>query len=256
MWRRCHASRPPPGTAGSTPEVVEHGEGGAGDYEPLARYWLQIVESDLYRSYSPQFFEEIVPAPSGWTVEVGSGEGRVCRDLAARGHRTLGVELAPTLVHRAASAQPEGRYLRGDARRLPLPDACAGTVVSYCSLIDIDGMAQAVREMARILRPDGRLCICVTHPIADAGDMAFGEPGDPFVLRHPYAGGRPTDFTFRRASFTLRLRGWTYSVEEYARALEAAGLVIDRIREPVRRGKDGRDLRGIPIFLFLRARFA
>lgn len=235
---------------------MEHGEGGSGDFEPIAPFWLRVVEDDSYRAYSPLFFEEIVPRPAGWTVEVGCGEGRVCRDLAARGHRTLGVELSRTLLRQAASVQAGGRFVRGDARRLPLPDACATTVVSYCSLIDIDGMAQAVREMARILRPEGRLCICVTHPIADAGEMAFGPPDAPFELRHPYLGGRMTDFTFHRDSFTLRLRGWTYSIEEYAKALEAAGLLIDRLREPARPDADGHPSRRIPTFLFLRARFA
>jgi SAM-dependent methyltransferase len=213
-----------------------------------------VVEDDAYPDYSPLFFQEIVPAPTGWTVEVGCGEGRVCRDLSARGHRILGVELAPTLVRQAAVAQPEGRFVRGDARRLPLPDAVADTVVSYCSLIDIAGMPQAVIEMARILRRDGRLCICVTHPIADAGDMAFGERSAPFALRHPYLGARATDFTFHRDRFELRLRGWTYSIEEYSRALEAAGLVIERIREVARPDAEGRPTRHVPTFLFLRAR--
>jgi SAM-dependent methyltransferase len=214
-----------------------------------------VVEDDAYPVYSRVFFEEIVPAPTGWTVEVGCGEGRVCRDLAAHGHLTLGVELAPTLVHEAAVAQAGGRFVRGDARRLPLPDSFAGAVVTYCSLIDIDGMGRAVAEMARILRRDGRLCICVTHPIADAGDMAFGAPGAPFVLRHPYLGGRVTDSTFHRDGFGLRLKGWTYSIEEYSRALEAAGLVIERVREVARPDAEGRPTRHVPTFLFLRARF-
>ena len=215
-----------------------------------------MVEDDAYPAYSPVFFEEIVPDPTGWTVEVGCGEGRVCRDLAAHGHRTLGVELAPTLVRQAAAAQPGGCFVRGDARSLPLPDDFAATVVSYCSLIDIDGMAGAVAEMARVLRRDGRLCICVTHPIADAGDMAFGDAGAPFVLRHPYLGGRVTDFTFHREHFGLRLKGWTYSIEEYSRALEGAGLLIERLREVTRPNRQGRPARHVPTFLFLRARFA
>jgi len=89
-----------------------------------------VVEDDAYPAYSPVFFEETVPAPTGWTVEVGCGEGRVCRDLAARGHRTLGVELAPSLVEQAAAAQPGGCFVRGDARSFSLPDDFGSTVVS------------------------------------------------------------------------------------------------------------------------------
>jgi ubiquinone/menaquinone biosynthesis C-methylase UbiE len=42
-------------------------------------------------------------------------------------------------------------------------DASADLVVAYNSLMDVDDMPTTVREAARILRPGGRLRVCVTH---------------------------------------------------------------------------------------------
>jgi hypothetical protein len=38
--------------------------------------------------------------------------------------------------------------------------------------------------------------------------------------------------TFERDGLQVTLAGWRYSLEEYARALEDAGLLIERLREP------------------------
>jgi hypothetical protein len=43
-------------------------------------------------------------------------------------------------------------------------------------------MEAAVREAARVLETRGRLCVCVTHPITDAGAFASREPDAAFVI--------------------------------------------------------------------------
>ena len=73
--------------------------------------WTRSSKADAYRDNSAAFFA-VVPAPGRATLEVGCGEGRVCRDLSARGHRVIGVDLSPTLVERAAEADPDGRWQR------------------------------------------------------------------------------------------------------------------------------------------------
>jgi hypothetical protein len=43
------------------------------------------------------------------------------------------------------------------------------------------------------------------------------------------------DETVQRAGLTMRFRGFTHSIESYAWALEDAGLLIERLREPAQR---------------------
>jgi hypothetical protein len=53
----------------------------------------------------------------------------------------------------------------------------------------------------------------------------------------------------------MRFRGWTYTLEDYCAALESAGLVLERVREPRPGGASERfaKWRRVPLFLFFRA---
>jgi SAM-dependent methyltransferase len=204
-------------------------------FEGQAGSWLRWARTpghDAYWQYRDAFFEELLPAPGRLTLEVGCGEGRVARDLAARGHRVVALDASPTLAASAAAADPAGRYLVADAAALPFPDERFDLVVAYNSLMDVDDMPAAVAEAARVLRPGRPLCVCVTHPVADAGRFASTEPDAPFVIAGSYLGRHRVDEPFERDGLQMHFTGWRYPLEAYARALEDAGLLIDRLREP------------------------
>jgi SAM-dependent methyltransferase len=223
-------------------------------WETEAQNWIRWARKpghDAYWFYSPQFFE-LVPPPGRATLEVGCGEGRVCRDLAAVGHAVTGIDSAPTPLEAAREAHPEGRYLVADAAALPFRDGEFDLVVAYNSLMDVDDMPGAVREAARVLASGGRFCISVTHPLMDAARFESRNADAPLVLVESYFGRRRFEGTFERAGLTITFRGWCYPLEDYARALEEAGFLIELIREPRDPGEDARHRR-VPLFLWLRA---
>jgi SAM-dependent methyltransferase len=228
------------------------------DWEREAANWLAWARTpghDVYWHYRSAFFELVPPAGSA-TLEIGCGEGRVARDLAARGHRVTGVDAAPTLLEAAAEAHPEGRYLLADASELPFEDASFDLVVAYNSLMDVQDMPGAVREAARVLRPRGHLCVCVTHPLADAGRFAAEEDDAPFVIAGSYLESRRFEGRFERDGLEMTFRGWSYPLETYSRALEAADLHIEALREPPMPDGDADQARWrrVPMFLMFRAR--
>jgi SAM-dependent methyltransferase len=194
--------------------------------------WARTPGHDSYWLFRDLFFDAIVPAPAGLTLEVGCGEGRVARDLARLGHTVVALDASPTLLAEAAAADPTGRYLVADAAALPFPDGAFDTVVAYNSLMDVADMPAAVHEASRVLEPGGRLCVCVTHPTADAGRFQSKEPDAPFVIPGAYLGRHWIEDIFERDGLQVTFAGWRYSLEEYARALEDADLLIDRLREP------------------------
>lgn len=234
------------------------------DWEREAANWIAWARRpghDSYWYYRDSFFDQIVPRPGRCTLELGCGEGRVARDLAARGHHVVGVDTSPTLLRHAREADPEGAYVLGDARALPFADQTFDLVIAYNSLMDVDGLERAVREAARVLKSGRAFCISVTHPIPDAGQFAGREPEAPFVIPGSYLGRRRFEGTFERDGLTMTFRGWAYPLEAYSRALEEAGLVIERLREPsaseasrVRYGPSEERWRRIPLFLQLLAR--
>jgi SAM-dependent methyltransferase len=194
--------------------------------------WARTPGHDSYWVFRDLFFDAIVPTPGRLTLEVGCGEGRVARDLAQRRHTIVALDASPTLVAMAAAADPGGRYVLGDAAALPFADGSFDTVVAYNSLMDVDDMPAAVHEASRVLEPGGRLSVCVTHPTADAGKFESKGPDAPFVIPGSYLGRHRIEEPFERDGLQITFIGWRYSLEEYALALEDAGLLIERLREP------------------------
>jgi SAM-dependent methyltransferase len=234
----------------------------AGDWEREAENWVRWARTpghDEYWHYSESFFTQIVPAPGHATLEVGCGEGRVARDLARRGHTVTAVDAAPTLLRYAQEADPAGRYILADGAALPFPDGTFDLVVAYNSLMDIQDMPGAVREAARVLTSGGRFCICVTHPLPDAGYFDGEGPDAVFTIPGSYLGRRPFEGTAERDGLRMTFHGWCYALEDYARAFEAAELYIDRLREPaapaqvVAQQASYRRWQRVPLYLHLRA---
>ena len=89
--------------------------------------------------------------------------------------------------------------------------------------------------------------------------MGVGGPGSRFRALGPYLGKRPFKGVFERDGISITFEGWSYGLEQYFRALEGAGFLVERLREPVPVGlpESGKDLwrrsERIPMFLFARA---
>jgi SAM-dependent methyltransferase len=221
-------------------------------FEERAHGWLAWARTpghDAYWTYRDAFFD-LVPAPGAATLEVGCGEGRVARDLVARGHRVTGLDASPTLVSAAAQADPRSHYVVGPAEALPFDDGAFDLVVAYNSLMDVDDMPVAVRETARVLAPGGRLCACITHPLQTAGSWEHEDDDAPFVVSEAYLDRRRMDAPIERNNLHFTFESWCYPLEAYTRALEEAGLLIEAIREPADPA-GGRWAR-VPMFLMWR----
>jgi SAM-dependent methyltransferase len=217
--------------------------------------WARQPGHDAYWYYRDAFFA-LVPPPGRATLEVGCGEGRVARDLAARGHRVVAVDISPTLVVLAAEADAGSGYLLADGATLPFGTATFDLVVAYNSLMDVDDMPAVIKEIDRVLAPGGRLCVSITHPFTDAGRFSSREPDAAFVVERSYLATRPYEGTFERAGLRVSFRGWCYPFSAYAQALETVGLLIEALREPEPGPSAPPRLdryRRMPNFLFLRA---
>lgn len=107
------------------------------------------------------------PRPGAVLLDAGCGPGRLAVDLArARPDATVhGVDLAAgaieVAVARAARAglADRVRFLHADLAELPFPDATFDLVVSTISYHHWANVAPVVAELARVLRPDGRLWV-------------------------------------------------------------------------------------------------
>jgi len=221
--------------------------------------WARKPGFDSYWQYAKTFFE-LVPPPGERTLEVGCGEGRVSRDLAARGHHVFAVDTSQTLIQLAHDTDASIAYVRCDAAALPFQGESFDLIVFYNSLMDFDDMDASVAEAGRVLRPGGAFCAAITHPLQDAGRFASRNAGAPFVIEGAYLGDRRVvDAELERDGLHMHFKGWAYPLEAYARAMENAGLMIQALREPAMDSASPsidpsvERWRRIPVFLMWRA---
>jgi SAM-dependent methyltransferase len=216
--------------------------------------WARTPDHDAYWQYRHGFFDDIVPPPGRCTVEIGCGEGRVARDLQDRGHRVVAVDRSRRLLGYARDADPAGSFVLANAARLPIADASCDLVVAYNSLMDVSDMPATVREAARVLEPGGHLCVCITHPLSDAGGFVTSGAEPAFEITGSYFGRRKFEATFERDGLTMTFRGWSTALEEYMIAFERAGLLVEALREPRPVATDDRHApwNRVPLFLTMR----
>lgn len=92
-------------------------------------------------------------------LDVGSGTGRFTPALAHAFGPVTGIEPSVRMreIAQAQSVHPDVRYLAGSAGDMPVPSASADYVLMFLSWHHVQDKARAVRELARVLRPGGRL---------------------------------------------------------------------------------------------------
>jgi len=220
--------------------------------------WAQEPDHDSYWRFHRDLFFELVPPPSGRTLDVGCGEGRLARDLAALGHDVVGVDSSPTMLTAAREAAPEMELHLADAAALSFASASFELVVAFMSFQDVDDLAGAIREAARVLSPGGRLCVAIVHPLNSAGSFASRTATSPFTIDGSYLDESVTDETFERDGLAMRFVSRHRPLQTYTELLAANGLLLERLREPELpeagfNGEHGARWRRIPLFLHLRA---
>ena len=95
--------------------------------------------------------------PRGALVaDLACGTGQLCRALGRAGYRTIGVDSAAGMLARARGAD---RLIRADILDLPLAAASVDGVTSGFALRNVVDIARSIGEMARVVRPGGRVAV-------------------------------------------------------------------------------------------------
>jgi SAM-dependent methyltransferase len=115
--------------------------------------------------------------PGEAVLDVACGTGNASLPAARAGARVTGLDLTPELLERArALAAAEGldaAFVEGDAEALPFADASFDVVLSTFGVMFAPDAARAARELARVLRPGGRMVLCNWTREGETGEM-FG----------------------------------------------------------------------------------
>lgn len=226
-------------------------------WEAEARNWVDWARTpghDSYWKFHRDRFLDLLPAPSGLTLDLGCGEGRFPRDLKRLGYTVIGVDASSTLIEHARGADPAGDYRVADAANLPLADASVQLVTALLSLHDMDDMDGAIAEAGRVLVPGGRLCAAVVHPINSGGKFESSTPDAAFVMRESYFAERQYADAVERDGLRMTFTSRHRPLEAYFAALESTGLRVERLVEvPDTTVSPGDRWQRIPLFVHIRA---
>ncbi|NOT00705.1 MAG: methyltransferase domain-containing protein [Phycisphaerales bacterium] len=262
--------------------------------------WDDVADwyADLVGSGASDHHEEVVlpgvlrllaPHRGQSFLDVASGEGRLCRDLAALGVRCTGVDASAKLLaaarrgSRAIPVNDRPKFVEADARDLPgalvqgddfQPFDLAGCVLA---MMNIDPLEPVLQGVARCVKPGGRFVIVLLHP-------AFRSPGiTAWGWERGRKGGKPVMRQYRRVDSYLSplpraivmnpgraahgktpitTTTWHRPLQTYVESLVHAGFVVDALEEWTshrrsdpgpRAVEENRARREIPLFLALRA---
>ena len=101
------------------------------------------------------------PGP-GRLLDLGCGTGAHTVAFGGHGWDVTGVDASEDMLRRARARGLDG--VQADASMLPFEDASFDAAVSTWTHTDIDDFAAAVREVARVLRPEGPFVYVGGHP--------------------------------------------------------------------------------------------
>ena len=219
--------------------------GGVGSC-PAARRLLVLPRCVLRARSAPG-----TPHPGGrlrrrarLTRSLGSrAPGDGCRRHGSAGRLAAGAASGPACVV-------------ADGAELPLRAASVDLAVAYNSLMDVDDLSAVVRELGRVVAPGGRLCVCITHPLADAGTLHRPRGARSVRDRGGLPGPPPVRGDVRARWAPHHVQGVVLPLATYSHALESGGFLMEALREPDPAADAPARLdryRRIPNFLMLRA---
>jgi SAM-dependent methyltransferase len=113
-------------------------------------------------------------------VDLGAGTGKLTRSLVALGHTVVAVEPLPEMIAQLRASVPQATAVGGGAEAIPLASASAD-VVTVAQAFHWFDQAVALSEIARVLRPGGR--IALVWNVRDESETWVAELSDAMVGR-------------------------------------------------------------------------
>ena len=117
----------------------------------------------------------VMPFAQNKTVlDIACGEGYGSKLLSAKASKVYGVDIDPVAVQNATNKYkaPNLSFIQGSADKIPLADSSVDTVVSFETIEHHDKHEEMLKEIKRVLKPDG---ILIMSSPEKTGDVSFNE---------------------------------------------------------------------------------
>lgn len=132
-------------------------------YDKVAAAYARQFQHELdHKPFDRKMLELLAEKSTGTICDMGCGPGQVAAYLHHLGAEVCGVDLSPQMVAEASRLYPHISFQQGDMLNLKaIADGAFGGIAAFYAIIHIPRpqVADALRELRRVLRPDGSLLL-------------------------------------------------------------------------------------------------
>lgn len=233
-------------------------------------YGEHLAEEDTYHAkvVRPNLLRVLKVKKGEQVLDLACGEGYFARAFAAEGAAVVGADIAKELIAKA-KLQGGAEYHVAAANKLTFAKGASfDTVVCVLALQNIEDLAGTVREVARVLKPQGRFVMVLNHPAFRVLKRSSWGWDDAAKVQYRrvdgYLSGAKVAVDMApggaRKAHTV---SYHRSLQDFFKPLGAAGFGVVRLEEWISHKRSGAGPRQkaedtarkeIPLFMLLEAR--
>jgi SAM-dependent methyltransferase len=199
--------------------------------------WWQREFTD---GIDPEYVEQIIPLALKYlgkrrdVLDVGAGEGQIARAAATEGAIVIGLDPTASQIKVAVERGGGPVYVQGRSDGLPVLDRSFDAVVVCLVFEHVDAFEASLEEVARVLRPGGRLLLFLNHPLLQTPESGMIidhmiDPPETYWRIGPYL---REAVTVEEVQKDVRVRFVHRPLGRYVNGLIDAGLQLVRMEEP------------------------
>lgn len=204
-------------------------------------YSEHLTQDDTYHAkvLLPNILRIVAPQKGLTVLEIGCGEGFFARAIAHEGSEVTACDIAPELIEIGKKKGGGVTYRVSKAQELAwVKEKSFDVVLGVLTLQNMERIDTVVKEVRRVLKPQGRFIFVLNHPairIPKASQWGYDEEEKIQYRRiDAYLSGRKITIDMhpgkkqKRASVTYSFHR---SLQEYMKVLKGAGFCITRLEE-------------------------
>jgi len=217
-------------------------------WEENSQNWLEFnkdtTSGDPNRMYviDPALWKLLGNVNNLKILDAGCGNGYLTRELATNGANAIGVDFSKPFIDYCLKNESEKnlgcQFFQSSITDMKfLESHSLDVVVSNIVMVDVSDYKTAFKEIARVLKDDGRFIWSNVHPVFGRGGSAMDPKIPQDSKRNESRYLKVIDRYFDSGGHLMNWMSvpiWQFyrTFEEYSRALKDAGFVISEIVEP------------------------
>jgi SAM-dependent methyltransferase len=205
-------------------------------WEQNATWW----QEGFTDGEDPEYEEQILPivenilAESTRVIDIGCGEGQLTRLLERLGSQPVGLDPTWAQIREANSRNKSSNLVQAGAGYLPFVDGCFDAALACLVFEHIEDLETSMKEVARVLRPDGRFALLLNHPLLQTPGSGWVEDYEQDSVERywrigPYLMEQETIEEVEKGVFIPFVHR---PLSRYVNTLIENGLFLERMIEP------------------------